>query len=73
MLPGYVAGHYSFEECTSISAAGAHVAGARLIRDEAIGLDATGIRSVPRSPPIRWTCCRSTSARHPDHTTSPRR
>jgi len=55
MLPGYVAGHYSFEECHIDLGRLARFAGARLIRDEAIGLDPTE-RSVlcRRHPPIRY-------------------
>src|SRR6516162_3803169 len=55
MLPGYVAGHYSFEECHIDLGRLARFAGARLIRDEAIGLDRTGrfVRCCAH-PPIRW-------------------
>jgi selenide,water dikinase len=64
MLPGYVAGHYSFEECHIDLGRLARFAAARLIRDEAIGLDRAGrfvlCRGHRRSA---GTCCRSTSAR----------
>ena len=55
MLPGYVAGHYSFEECHIDLGRLARFAGARLIRDEAIGLDRAGRFVRCRAhPPIRW-------------------
>src|SRR6516164_2291908 len=55
MLPGYVAGHYSFEECHIDLGRLARFAGSRLIRDEAIGLDRAGRLVLCRAhPPIRW-------------------
>jgi selenide, water dikinase len=55
MLPGYVAGHYSFEECHIDLGRLARFAGARLICDEAIGLDRAGGFVLSRAhPPIRW-------------------
>jgi selenide,water dikinase len=55
MLPGYVAGHYTFEECHIDLGRLARFAGARLIRDEAIGLDRDGHSVLCRAhPPIRW-------------------
>jgi selenide, water dikinase len=55
MLPGYVAGHYSFDECHIDLGRLARFAGARLIRDEAIGLDRAGGFLLTRAhPPIRW-------------------
>src|SRR5215813_4566769 len=55
MLPGYVAGHYSFEECHIDLGRLARFAGARLIRDEAVGLDRAGRFVMCRAhPPIRW-------------------
>ncbi len=55
MLPGYVAGHYGFEECHIDLGRLARFAGARLIRDEAIGLDRAGRFLLSRAhPPIRW-------------------
>jgi selenide,water dikinase len=55
MLPGYVAGHYAFEECHIDLQRLARFAGARLIRDEAVGLD-RGQRHVlcKDHPPIRY-------------------
>ena len=55
MLPGYVAGHYTFEECHIDLGRLARFAGARLIRDEATGLDRPGHFVQCRAhPPIRW-------------------
>jgi len=55
MLPGYVAGHYSLDECHIDLGRLARFAGARLIRDEAIGLDRPGcaVRCTAH-PPIRY-------------------
>src|SRR5918911_5498430 len=55
MLPGYVAGHYSFAECHIDLMRLARFAGARLIHDEAIGLDRAERRVVcPAPPPLRY-------------------
>jgi selenide,water dikinase len=55
MLPGYVAGHYSFEECHIDLRRLARFAGARLIHDEAIGLDRGKRQVLCRDhPPIRY-------------------
>jgi selenide, water dikinase len=55
MLPGWVAGRYSFDECHIDLGRLARFAGARLVRDEAIGLDRASHRLLSRShPPIRW-------------------
>jgi len=55
MLPGYVAGHYSFEECHIDLGRLARFAGARLVRDEAIGIDRAGHFVQCRGhPPIRY-------------------
>ena len=55
MLPGYVAGSYSFEECHIDLGRLARFAGARLVRDEAIGFDRTARRVLTRRhPPIRY-------------------
>ncbi len=42
MLPGYVAGHYSFDECHIDLGRLAALAGARLVRDAVVGLDRAG-------------------------------
>jgi len=55
MLPGYVAGHYRLEECHIDLGRLARFAGARLIRDEAIGLDRARRAVLTRAhPPIRY-------------------
>src|SRR5256885_5870379 len=55
MLPGYVAGLYSFAECHIDLVRLARFADARLIRDEAIGLDRSARRVICQAhPPIRY-------------------
>jgi selenide,water dikinase len=55
MLPGYVAGHYAFAECHIDLVRLARFAGARLIHDEAIGLDRAARQVLCRDhPPIRY-------------------
>jgi selenide,water dikinase len=55
MLPGYVAGRYTLEECHIDLCRLARFAGARLIRDEAIGIDRGECRVLSRAhPPIRY-------------------
>jgi selenide, water dikinase len=55
MLPGYVAGHYTLDECHVDLGRLARFAGARLIRDEAIGLDRRSRNVMTREhPPIRY-------------------
>ena len=55
MLPGYVAGHYSLAECHIDLVRLARFAGARLIHDEAIGLDRAQRQVLCRAhPPIRY-------------------
>jgi selenide,water dikinase len=55
MLPGYVAGHYSFGECHIDLLRLARFAGARLIHDEAVGLDRERCEVLCRDhPPIRY-------------------
>ncbi|HTQ33055.1 MAG TPA: selenide, water dikinase SelD [Stellaceae bacterium] len=54
-LPGYVAGYYDFDECHIDLVRLARFAGARLIHDEAIGLDrARGEVLCAGHPPIRY-------------------
>src|ERR1700721_2127324 len=55
MLPGYVAGHYSFDECHIDLVRLARFAGARLVHDEAVGLDRSPTEVLCRDPPpIRY-------------------
>ena len=54
MLPGYVAGHYRVDECHIDLRRLARFAGARLIHDEAVGLDRAARQVQCREhPPIR--------------------
>src|SRR5271170_7497051 len=55
MLPGYVAGFYRFEECHIDLVRLARFAEARLIHDEAVGLDRAARQVICRNhPPIRY-------------------
>lgn len=55
MLPGYVAGHYRLDECHIDLMRLARFAGARLIHDEAVGLDRERREVLCRAhPPIRY-------------------
>jgi selenide,water dikinase len=55
MLPGYVAGHYPFACCHIDLGRLAQFAGARLVHDEAIGLDRAAGEVLCRAhPPIRY-------------------
>ncbi len=55
MLPGYVAGIYRFGECHIDLVRLARFAGARLIHDEAVGLDRAGGHVICHAhPPIRY-------------------
>jgi len=55
MLPGYVAGHYRFDECHIDLMRLARFAGARLVHDEAISLDRERREILCRDhPPIRY-------------------
>ncbi|WP_404362622.1 selenide, water dikinase SelD [Marinobacter sp.] len=51
MLPGYVAGHYSYDEVHIDLSRLAEFAGARFYRDEAVGLDRTNQRVLCRNRP----------------------
>ncbi len=55
MLPGYVAGHYGLDECHIDLMRLARFAGARLIHDEAVGLDRVRREVLCGAhPPIRY-------------------
>jgi len=55
MLPGYVAGHYRFDEAHIDLGRLAAFAGARLFRDEVVGIDREGQRVVCRGrPPVPY-------------------
>ncbi len=55
MLPGWVAGHYAFDECHVDLGRLARFAGARLIHDAAVGLDRSKCQLLTRAhPPIRY-------------------
>jgi selenide,water dikinase len=55
MIPGFVAGHYSFEECHIDLARLAANSGARLVHAEATGLDLVGRQVLLRDrPPISY-------------------
>ena len=55
MLPGFIAGHYTREQCHIDLRPLARFAGARLVHDEAIGLDLAGRRVLCRDgPPIAY-------------------
>jgi selenide,water dikinase len=55
MLPGYVAGYYRFDECHIDLMRLARFAGARLVHDEAVGLDRSRREVLCRGhPPIRY-------------------
>ncbi len=55
MLPGYIAGHYSYDEVHLDLRALAEFAGARFFRDEAVGLDRAGGKVLCRTrPPVPY-------------------
>ena len=55
MLPGYVAGHYSFDEVHIDLGRLAAMAGARLYRDEVIGIDRQNQKVICRNrPPVAY-------------------
>ena len=55
MLPGYIAGHYSYDEVHIDLSRLARFAGARLFRDEALGLDRDAGKVLCRNrPPVPY-------------------
>jgi selenide,water dikinase len=57
MLPGYVSGHYSYDEVHIDLARLAGFAGARLYRDEVVGIDRAGKKVLCRNrPPVPYDC-----------------
>ncbi|MDP1952499.1 MAG: FAD-dependent oxidoreductase, partial [Betaproteobacteria bacterium] len=55
MLPGYIAGHYSYDEVHIDLARLARFAGARFYRDEALGLDRAAGKVLCRNrPPVAY-------------------
>jgi selenide,water dikinase len=52
MLPGYISGHYSFDDCTSTCRLAAF-AGARFYQDEVVGLDTRQPQGAVPHPPAR--------------------
>ena len=55
MLPGYIAGHYGYDEVHIDLSRLAEFAGARFLRDEAVGLDRAERRVLCRDrPPVRY-------------------
>ncbi|OIP18105.1 MAG: selenide, water dikinase SelD [Comamonadaceae bacterium CG2_30_59_20] len=57
MLPGYVSGHYSYDQVHIDLARLAVFAGARLYRDEVVGIDRVGKKVLCRNrPPVAYDC-----------------
>jgi len=55
MLPGYIAGHYTYDEVHIDLSRLAEFAGARFLRDEVVGLDRSERKVVCRDrPPVRY-------------------
>ena len=55
MLPGFVAGHYTLDECQIDLVRLAHFAGGRVIHGSAIGVDRANKRvSIEGRPPVRY-------------------
>jgi selenide,water dikinase len=58
MLPGYIAGHYSFEEVHIDLPRLAALAGARFYHDEVIGIDRASSKVLCRDrPPVAFDLC----------------
>ena len=57
MLPGYIAGHYSYDDVHIDLARLAVFAGARLYRDEVVGIDRVARKVLCRNrPPVPYDC-----------------
>jgi selenide, water dikinase len=57
MLPGYIAGHYGYDDVHIDLSRLARFAGARFFRDEALGLDRSAGKVLCRSrPPVPYDC-----------------
>lgn len=66
MLPGFIAGHYSFDQCHIDLAPLAHFAGARLVHAQVCGIDADQrLIRLPDRPPLRYDVLSINSGSHP--------
>ena len=58
MLPGYISGHYSFDDCHIDLPKLAAFAGARFYQDEVVGLDTANRKVLCRTrPPVGYDVC----------------